>query len=111
MSLLIVNVYAAAMIGRLRSLPLTFLGALLLGLLTGYLQGYLVVENNQYFDSTFVAAVPVIVLFIVLLVLPSAAPARPGIARTREIIPMPTMRGTLIFAGSWSRALRSPSRC
>ena len=72
MSLLIVNAYAAAMIGRLRSLPLTFLGALMLGLLTGYLQGYLVVKNNQYFDSTFVAAVPVIVLFIVLLVLPSA---------------------------------------
>ena len=39
MSLLIVNAYAAAMIGRLRSLPLTFLGALILGLLTGYSAG------------------------------------------------------------------------
>ena len=41
MSLLIVNAYAAAMIGRLRSLPMTFVGALILGLLQGYLQGYL----------------------------------------------------------------------
>ncbi|MGH8977394.1 MAG: ABC transporter permease subunit, partial [Acidimicrobiia bacterium] len=98
MSLLIVNAYAAAMIGRLRSLPLTFLGALILGLLQGYLQGYLVVKNNQYFDSTFVSAVPVIVLFIVLLVLPSARLRAQGIARTREIIPMPTMRGTFIFS-------------
>ena len=97
-SLLIVNAYAAAMIGRLRSLPLTFLGALLLGLLDGYLQGYLVVENNPYFDSTFVSAVPVIVLFIVLLVLPSARLRAVGIARTRELIPMPTMRGALTFA-------------
>ncbi len=99
MALLIVNAYAAAMIGRLRSLPFTFLGALVLGLSQGYLQGYLVVKNNQYFDSTFVAAVPVIVLFVVLLVLPSARLRATGIARTREIIPMPTRRGALIFAG------------
>jgi branched-chain amino acid transport system permease protein len=98
LSLLIVNAYAAAMIGRLRSLPLTFLGALMLGLLQGYLQGYLVVKNNQYFDSTFVAAVPVMVLFVVLLVLPSARLRAQGIARTREIIPLPTMRGTLVFS-------------
>src|SRR5262245_46467981 len=100
LSLLIVNAYAAAMIGRLRSLPLTFLGAVILGLLQGYLQGYLTVHNNQYFDSSFVSAVPVIVLFIVLLVLPSARLRAQGIARTREIIPMPTMRGALVFAAA-----------
>jgi branched-chain amino acid transport system permease protein len=100
MSLLIVNAYAAAMIGRLRSLPLTFFGALLLGLLQAYLQGYLVVKNNQYFDSQFVSAVPVIVLFIVLLVLPSARLRAHGIARTREIIPLPTMRGAAIFGAA-----------
>ncbi len=99
MSLLIVNAYAAAMIGRLRSLPLTFLGALLLGLLDGYLQGYLVVENNQYFDSAFVSAVPVIVLVHrAARAAQRPAAGRQGIARTRELIPMPTMRGALIFA-------------
>ena len=41
LSLLIVNAYAAAIFGRLRSLPLTFLGAIVVGLTEGYLAGYL----------------------------------------------------------------------
>ena len=41
LTLLIVNAYAAAMIGRLRNLPLTFLGAALLGLLDSYAFTYL----------------------------------------------------------------------
>lgn len=100
MSLLIVNAYAAAMIGRLRSLPMTFVGALVLGLTEGYLRGYLSgwTDNNQYFDSTFISAVPVIVLFVVLLVLPSARLRAHGTARTREIVPMPSMRGAITFA-------------
>ncbi|MCU1374653.1 MAG: inner-rane translocator, partial [Actinomycetia bacterium] len=40
-TLLIVNAYAAAMIGRLRSLPMTFVGALILGLANDYGVGYL----------------------------------------------------------------------
>ncbi len=41
LTLLIVNAYAAAMIGRLRSLPMTFVGAVLLGLADSYAIGYL----------------------------------------------------------------------
>ena len=41
LSLLIVNAYAAAIIGRLRSLPLTFLGAVILGLTDAYFSAYL----------------------------------------------------------------------
>jgi branched-chain amino acid transport system permease protein len=99
-SLLIVNAYAAAMIGRLRSLALTFVGALILGLADGYLKGYLPKLGNQYLSSEFVTAVPVIVLFVVLLILPSARLRAAGTLRSREIIPMPTRRGTLIFAAS-----------
>src|SRR3546814_12577326 len=36
LTLLIVNAYAAAMIGRLRSLPMTVVGALVLGLADSY---------------------------------------------------------------------------
>ena len=39
LSLLIVSAYAAAIFGRLRSLPLTFLGAVVVGLAEGYLSG------------------------------------------------------------------------
>ena len=41
LSLLIVNAYGAAVFGRLRSLPMTFVGAVILGCLDGYLAGYL----------------------------------------------------------------------
>ena len=40
LTLLVVNGYAAAMLGRLRNLPLTFVGALILGLAQAYLIGY-----------------------------------------------------------------------
>ena len=46
LSLLIVSAYAAAIFGRLRSLPLTFVGAIVIGLTDGYLTGYL--PTNQY---------------------------------------------------------------
>ena len=41
LTLLVVNAYGAAMFGRLRSLPLTFLGAALIGLAESYAIGYL----------------------------------------------------------------------
>ncbi len=46
LSLLIVNAYGAAVFGRLRSLPMTFLGAVVLGCLDGYLAGYLPSSGN-----------------------------------------------------------------
>ena len=41
LTLLVINAYAAAMLGRLKSLPLTFVGAMGLGLLTSYAPVYL----------------------------------------------------------------------
>ena len=41
LTLLVINAYAAAMLGRLKSLPLTFVGAMGLGLLQSYAAGYL----------------------------------------------------------------------
>ncbi|MEO6628217.1 MAG: branched-chain amino acid ABC transporter permease, partial [Aquihabitans sp.] len=46
LSLLIVNAYAAAIFGRLRSLPLTFVGAIVIGLTEGYLGAYLPGDNR-----------------------------------------------------------------
>jgi len=66
LSLIIVNAYAAAIFGRLRSLPLTFLGAIVVGLTEGYLFGYLP-QDNQYLAS-FRPAASVLILFLVLLV-------------------------------------------
>ncbi len=95
LSLLIVSAYAAAIFGRLRSLPLTFLGAIVLGLTEGYLTGYL--PQNQYLPGLRIAS-PALLLFLVLLVLPNPR-LRGRMTRSREFFPMPSIRGTLVFGG------------
>jgi branched-chain amino acid transport system permease protein len=67
LTFLIVNGYAAAMVGRLRSLPLTLAGGLGLGLLENYLVGYVPVGAAL---SGLLPIVPMLFLVIVLLVLP-----------------------------------------
>jgi branched-chain amino acid transport system permease protein len=88
LSLLIVNAYAAAIFGRLRSLPLTFLGALVIGLTEGYLGAYL--PTNQYLAAFRSAAAPII-LFVVLLVLPNPRLRTRG--QLREFFPTPSPSG------------------
>lgn len=95
LSLLIVSAYAAAIFGRLRSLPLTFVGAIVLGLTEGYLTGYL--PQNQYLPGLRIAS-PALLLFLVLLVLPNPR-LRGRMTRSREFFPMPSVRGALTFAG------------
>ena len=85
LTLLIVNAYAAAVIGRLRSLPLTFLGAVILGLADAYGTGYITCSNDYL--SGFRAAIPVIILFVALLVLPQSGCA--GTARRAPANGMP----------------------
>jgi branched-chain amino acid transport system permease protein len=82
LTLLIVNAYAAAMFGRLRNLPLTFLGALLLGLLNSYAIRYLP-EGQSWgrYVAAFPSAIPVVVLFFVLIALPSARLGTRGASR------------------------------
>jgi len=66
--LFVVYAYAAAMLGRLRSLPLTFVGALS-GLGYSYSVGYL--PTTGFWGSTPLQglrhSLPVILLFVVLL--------------------------------------------
>ncbi len=95
LSLIIVSAYAAAIFGRLRSLPLTFIGAIVIGLTDGYLTGYLPI--NQYLPGLRIAS-PAVLLFLVLLVLPNPR-LRGRTGRSREYFPMPSVRGSLIFAG------------
>ena len=98
LTLLIVNAYAAAMIGRLRSLPMTFAGALVLGMSNEYLPDYLrkAGVGSRYLEGMYLS-IPVIVLFVVLLVLPSTRLRGHGTARGREVIPMPQRTGSLVF--------------
>ena len=96
LSLVIVNAYAAAIFGRLRSLPLTFVGAVVIGLAEGYLFGYLPGDNPYLIGLR--PAASVIILFLVLLMLPNPRLRTHG--RLREFFPAPSMRGALLFAAS-----------
>jgi branched-chain amino acid transport system permease protein len=94
LTFLVVNAYAAAVVGRLASLPRTFLGALILGLLQSYAVGYL--RDNPSFlpdDVDLITnlrlAVPVIMLFVVLLAIPHAQLRAHGLIRSREVVPRP----------------------
>ena len=72
LTLLVVDAYAAAMVGRLRSLPLTFAGAIAIGLAQSYAVGYM--PTSGFFGSTPMQglrlSIPAILLFGALLVLP-----------------------------------------
>jgi branched-chain amino acid transport system permease protein len=105
LTLLIVDAYAAAVIGRLRSLPLTFLGAAIIGLSRSYVITYLPDPHPgapgyaRYLQS-FPPAVPVVILFIVLLLLPQSRLRIKGAMRTVERQPRPEWSGALLLAGS-----------
>jgi branched-chain amino acid transport system permease protein len=96
LTLLIVNAYAAAMIGRLRSLPMTFVGAVLLGLADSYAIGYLPADNAYLLSFRFV--IPVVVLFVVLLVLPNPQLRTRSTSATREDIPRQSRRTAALTA-------------
>ena len=67
LTLIVINGYAAAMLGRLRSLPLTFVGGISLGLVESYLVGYLPVGTLL---TSVKPIVPMVFLLGVLVVLP-----------------------------------------
>jgi branched-chain amino acid transport system permease protein len=69
LTLLVINAYTAAVLGRMRNLPLTFVGALVLGLVQAYAVGYL--PTSELFINLR-TVIPAIMLFTVLVFLPSS---------------------------------------
>jgi len=67
LTLLVVDGYAAAVIGRLRNLPVALLGALAIGLGQRYALGY---GPGSGFLSKIQNIIPMVVLFVVLIALP-----------------------------------------
>ena len=102
LTLMIVNAYAAAMIGRLRSLPMTFVGALLVGLLDAYALAYLPTDGILLAQFRF--AIPVILLFVVLLVLPQGRLRGQTTRATREVVPRPPWLGSVATAAAFVAA-------
>jgi branched-chain amino acid transport system permease protein len=93
LTLLVVNGYAAAIVGRLRSLPLTLVGAIALGAAVNMGIGYLP-QNWQDLQST----MPMVLLFLVLLILPQGR--LKAVERVPAMrLPAATLRTSLVGAG------------
>jgi len=69
LTLLIISSFAAAIVGRLRSLPMVYLGAMILALVRQYTLTFLQFGGRW---TNIKDAVPIIMLFVVLLLLPRA---------------------------------------
>ncbi len=95
LTLLVLDSIAAAMFGRLRSIWLTFAGAMFLGLSTTYVLGYF--PSSWAWATDFRIALPMITLFVVLLVLPHDRLRGATLLRTRERFVVPTMRSAVTW--------------
>ena len=98
LTLLVISAYAAAAVGRLTSLPLTFAGSLVLGLLQSYAVGYLPSSNSNIVQGLRLS-IPTLLLFIALLILPEVrvrAARTTTVGRRRAV---PTLRTSVISSG------------
>ncbi len=88
LTLLVINAYAAAMVGRLRSLPLTVVGAMILGVAreSASRYGSRLPDWAQWIT---VDTVPAIMLFVVLVVVPQDKASVFGQRQDRSQVPNP----------------------
>lgn len=90
LTLLVISAYAAAMLGKLTSLPMTYVGAMVLGITQSYVVGYL--QNIPFSDKVpgLPAVIPTLFLFVILVLLPQA-PLRIGQVKGMLSAPVPTL--------------------
>ncbi len=95
LTLLVVNAYAAAMMGRLKSLPLTFAGAMTLGVLDSLALGYIPPDS---FLANVRPALPPLLLFALVIMLPQAQ-LRVGQVKGLVSAPVPGLSKSLASGG------------
>jgi branched-chain amino acid transport system permease protein len=95
LTLLVINGYAAALFGRLKSLPLTAVGALGLGLTEAYVVGL----GTGDFFRTVGPVLPMVFLFAALVLLP-ANRLRAGAVLGSSVPTVPSLRQSLAWGGA-----------
>ncbi len=100
LTLLVISAYAAAMLGKLTNLPMTYVGAMALGIGQSYVVGYL--QHIPFSDKVpgLAAVIPTLFLFVILVLLPQA-PLRIGQVKGLVSAPVPTIGR----AARWGAAL------
>lgn len=96
LTLLVINAYAAAMLGRLKSLPLTFAGAMGLGILESWAVAYLPTDG---FWSTIRPVIPALFLFAIVVMMPQAQ-LRIGQVKGIIAAPVPDVRKAVGSGGA-----------
>ena len=91
MTLLVVNGYAAAIVGRLKNIPVTFVAAIGIGLAENYVINYVLPHLPQSLVPDVTVALPMVFLFIALVTLPSV--------RLRAVGRLTTMRAPRVAGG------------
>jgi branched-chain amino acid transport system permease protein len=90
-TLLVVSGYAAAIVGRLKNIPITFAAALAIGLAENYILNYVEPHLSSDLQRDVDAALPMVFLFIALVTLPSV--------RLRAVGRLTSMRAPRVAGG------------
>ncbi len=94
LTLLVISSFAAAVVGRLRSLPMVYVGALILALAQQYAQSFLQFAGR--WTNVKDNALPTIMLFIVLLLLPRAGLQFARVGKAKHPEHVSTVRDTVL---------------
>ncbi len=94
LTFLVISAFAAAMLGRLRSLPLTYVGAMLLGLAVGYAQ---YVHGSQLLETGLQSSLPTLMLFLILIFVPEV---RLRVGQVKGILAANVPSGRRALAGA-----------
>jgi branched-chain amino acid transport system permease protein len=95
LTLLVISAYAAAMLGKLTNLPMTYVGAMGLGIVQSYAVGYLPSAGDI---AGLRAVIPTLFLFVILVLLPQA-PLRIGQVKGIVSAPVPGFGKAGIWGG------------
>ncbi|MFI0406842.1 hypothetical protein [Actinomadura sp. 3N508] len=95
LSLLIVDSFAAAVIGRLRNLPMTYVGALMVGLIVAFSTTFLDFGERW---AKLPTVLPALLLFVALLLLPQQKINLGRVVRTFKMEKQPSRRSALVGA-------------
>jgi branched-chain amino acid transport system permease protein len=93
-TLLVVSGYAAAIVGRLRNIPVTFAAAIAIGLAENYILNYIEPHLSSSLQRDVDVSLPMIFLFIALVTLPSV--------RLRAVGRLTSMRAPRVASGKES---------
>jgi branched-chain amino acid transport system permease protein len=99
LTLLVISAYAAAMLGKLTSLPMTYVGAMALGIAQSYVVGYLQYLPFSDDITGLPAVIPTVFLVAVLVLLPQA-PLRIGQVKGLVSAPVPSFGKSGVWGGA-----------